>query len=155
MTGEFKRNPTQDNEQASTQQDMNYQAQVQASDQQKRPTAERPTILVNGREVPFFEAPAGQNTDAVTRLAQRARRQERERQQVDMPLGAQEETFAKARFVPMPPGGVSALVETLYFDEKDDQEAMDNHLHDILLLNRDTLRDETSYQVGQMVRIPG
>jgi len=55
----------------------------------------------------------------------------------------------------MPAGGIQGLVHMLFPDDIDNQDAFDGHVFDIMHLNRDTLRDDTSSSVGQMVRVPG
>ena len=138
-------------DQQAQQQQMNYQAQQQAS---QRPQVERPTIQVGGKDVPYYAAPRGHASDAMTRLAQRARKQEREQQDPGIPDVATDDALASARWVPMPPGGLHALASTLYPQDIDNVDAFDAHLFDLLTLNRDTLRNDTDHVVGQFVRIP-
>lgn len=138
-------------DQQAEQQRMNAQAQQQAA---SRP-GQRTIRDSQGNDIPFFPAPAGHASDSMTRNAQRAREQERTQAKVDVPGSATPEAVAGARVTSMPPGGLQALALLLFPDDVDDQEAMDNHMQDLLNLNRDTLRDDTSHMAGQVVRIPG
>ena len=138
-------------EQQSQQQQMNYQAQQQAA---QRPQRERPTIQVGGKNVPFYAAPRGHASDAVTRLAIRAREQERKQEDPGIPAAATDDALASARWVPIPPGGLHALASTLFPDDIDKQDAFDAHLFDLMTLNRDILRNDTDHTVGQFVRVP-
>lgn len=131
------------------QQAMNASAQRQAATR-----SNNPKINVNGQEVDFYPAPVGHASGSMMRLAQRARESERTNAGGDMPSAAKQETFNNARVVPMPAGGIQQLATNLYPDDVNNQEAMDNHVFDLLTLNRDVLRDDTSHLVGQVVRIP-
>lgn len=145
MTGQQK-----DNTQATQQQNMNAQPAQQA------PQVKQPTIKdANGNDIPFFAAPRSHSSDALSRLAVRAREQSRKNENPGIPTAATPEALASAKYMPMPAGGLSAVVDSLFPQDRDNQDAMDGHLFDLLLLNRDTLRDDTSFTVGQMVRIPG
>ena len=137
--------------QQSQQQQMNYAAQQQAT---QRPQRERPTIQVGGKDVPFYAAPRGHATEAVTRLAIRAREQERKQEDPGLPKVVSDDAIASARWVPMPPGGLHALASTLYPDDINNQESFDAHLFDLMTLNRDIVRDDTASTVGQFVRVP-
>lgn len=144
--------------QQGTQQQMNSEAQQQAA-VSTRPAmftaAGAPLKDAQGNEVPFFPAPRGHAADNLTRLNQRAREQERTQAKVDLPASATHEALQGAKFAPMPAGGLHALASQLFPDDVNDQEAMDNHIFDLLTLNRDTLRDESAFTAGQNVRIPG
>ncbi|SRR5581483_11636197 len=61
--------------------------------------------------------------------------------------------YTGAQYVPMPPGGLRALAGELFPDDRDNPEAMNQHVSDLLMLNQDTLRTEESYTAGQQVRI--
>lgn len=61
--------------------------------------------------------------------------------------------YTGAQYVPMPPGGLRALAGELFPDDRDNPESMNQHVSDLLVLNRDTLRTEESYTAGQQVRI--
>lgn len=141
--------------QQAEQQQMNSEAQRQAATQrQNRPQGQ--TIKdAQGNEIPFFPAPIGHASNHMTRNAQRAREQERTAAKVDLPDSAKPEALANARVTVMPAGGLLALAEQLFPDDLDNQDAMDGHLQDLLNLNRDSLRDDTAYFPGQVVRIPG
>jgi hypothetical protein len=141
-------------DQQADQQQMNTQAQAQAATPvQSRPTNQ--TIMVGGKEVPYYPAWPGHASSTMTRLAQRAREQERTQANVEMPMSATFDGLLNARLMPMPSGGVHALAHQLYPDDVEDQEKMDNHIYDIMTLNRDTLRDDTSYPANAVVRVPG
>ena len=153
MTGEKR-----DNTQAQQQQDMNAQQQQQAAEQTKQSRAQKPgpTIKVNGQEVPFYAEPRSHSSTHVSRLAVRAQSMAKDANaKHQLPEAATPEAVAKSRHVPMPAGGLSALADSLWPDDVDNQDAMDQHLFDLMTLNRDTLRDDTSHSVGQMVRVPG
>ena len=149
--------PTNDRAQPQrTDSGQNQQAEQQrmnAQAQQRRPGQTMKDS--QGNDIPFFPAPAGHASAHMTRLSQRAREQERTQAKVDLPGSATPEALASAKVAAMPPGGLLALASILFPDDVDDQEAMDNHMQDLLNLNRDTLRDDTSHMAGQVVRIPG
>lgn len=136
----------------SQQQDTNTQASQQSRQPVKK--LEGPTIRVNGEDVPFYGAPRAHSSESISRLAVRAREQSKSQEPFQLPMSATPEGLAATKFVPMPAGGLSALADTLFPDDINNQDAMDEHLFDLLTLNRDTLRDDTSYIVGQMVRVP-
>lgn len=140
-------------DQQGQQQQMNSAAQQQATQDANRRKPGQ-TIMVGGQEVPFYPAPRGHATETMYRLNQRAREQERTAAKVDLPASATPEALASARVAPMPAGGLHALAAQLYPDDVDNQDAMDGHVFDLLTLNRDTLRDDTSHIVGQIVRVP-
>lgn len=135
------------------QQRMNSAAQYQAT-QPQQPAPKGRTITIGGIEVPFTPAPVGHSTGAVTRLAQRAREQERTQANVGLHPSATPEALANARYVAMPSGGLQALAERIWPQDLDNQQAMDDHLHTLIILNRDTLVDDTAYIANQLVRIP-
>lgn len=61
--------------------------------------------------------------------------------------------YTGAQYVPMPAGGLRALAGELFPDDRDNPEAMNQHVSDLLVLNSDTLRNEDSFTAGQLVRI--
>jgi hypothetical protein len=135
---------------------MNSEAQRQAAQPAAFfPASRTPLKDLQGNEIPFYPAPAGHASASMTRNAQRAREQERTQAKVDLPASATLDGLRSANHVPMPPGGLHALAETMFPDDIGNADAMDGHLQDLLNLNRDTLRDDTSYVVGQHVRVPG
>lgn len=162
-----QQSPRQTEDQASTQQQMNYQAQQgqlpqqQPEQQRNMGTATSParppvrTLKIGDQEIPYYPAPVGHATTSVTRLGQRARKQEREQANPGIPAVAQQDAVANARYVPMPAGGMQALAELLHPDDINDQEKMDNHIFDLLTLNRGIVTNDTMHTVGQMVRVPG
>lgn len=147
-----RRSTNSNMQQQTQQQNMNSQAQQQAAQRQQR---QQPTIKVNGQDVPYFAAPRGHASESLYRLNARAREQERTSAQVDLPSSATNEALLGARVMPMPAGGIHALVSSLYPDDLENNDAMDQHVQDILNLNRDTLRDDTSHPVNAMIRVPG
>lgn len=89
----------------------------------------------------------------LTRIHVNARQQEREGANPGIPDSARPIDPTQARYVPMPPGGLAALAEELFPEDYGNHEKMAGHLHDLLIMNRATLRDDTSHQVGALVRI--
>lgn len=154
MTGKDTSNDTQQEDQATTQQKMNTKAQQDAATGSSRRPGQKTVKDINGNDIPFYEAPVGHASGAMTRLSLRAREQDRTQAKVDLPDSATPEAFANARPMVMPAGGLEALARLLFPGDIDDQDAMDQHLQDLLNLNRDTLRDDTSYTSGQIVRVP-
>ena len=141
-------------QQQDQQQRMNWQAQQNAAaDAQAR----RPgnTIMIGGQEVPYFPAPRGHASESLYRISARARQMEKDGAQVDLPDSAKPESVLNARVVPMPAGGIHALASLLWPDDVGNQDAFDAHIYDLLTLNRDIIRDDTSHPVNAMVRIPG
>lgn len=61
--------------------------------------------------------------------------------------------YEGAQFVPMPAGGLRALAGELFPADRDNPDAMKQHVSDLLVLNAATLRNEDSYTVGTQVRI--
>lgn len=57
------------------------------------------------------------------------------------------------QYRPMPSGGLQRLALDLYPDDADDADKMRSHVGDLLDLNRDSLRDDTTYRANQLVRI--
>lgn len=141
------------------QQRMNSEAQYAAAinhqgyNQQPQVNKGR-TIVIGGREIPFTPAPVGHAAGALTRLAQKAREQERTNAIVDLHPAATPDALANARYVLMPAGGIQALAEQTWPNDLDNRDAMDDHVHTLLILNRDTLVDDTAYSVNQLVRVP-
>lgn len=145
---------TQQEDQATTQQRMNTKAQQEAATGSGRRPGQRTVKDINGNDVPFYEAPAGHASAAMSRLSARAREQDRTQAKVDYPDSATPEALANSRPMVMPAGGLEALARLLFPGDLEDQDAMDQHLQDLLNLNRDTLRDDTGYTAGQIVRVP-
>jgi hypothetical protein len=56
-------------------------------------------------------------------------------------------------YAPLPAGGIAHLAETLFDDDYGDDEKMGQHVQDLLNMNRESVRTETDYRVGQTVRI--
>lgn len=89
----------------------------------------------------------------LTRIHQKARQQEKDGANPGIPEAAKPVDPLSARYAPMPPGGLAALAEELFPDDFGNDEAMAGHIHDLLLMNRGTLRDDTSHPAGVHVRI--
>lgn len=142
--------PTDNQAQAGTQQDMNSQAQQQSA---SNPVQQK-MIRVGNQDVPYFPAPSGDASDSITRNAQRAAQQTRLRPEdvPPMPESAKPEAALSARMVTMPGGGLQQLVDTYFPTDNPDER--DAKIQDILNLNRDTLRNDAAHIPGQMVRIP-
>ena len=133
------------------------QAQAQADQQpaQNKPAYKAPTMKdKDGNDVPFYAAPRSHATDSITRLTARGVEQSKKREDPGIPDSATPEAKAKASWVPLPAGGIAALADSLWPEDVNDQEAMDTHIFDLMLLNNDLIRNDTSHTVGQMVRVP-
>lgn len=122
---------------------------------QEKPVRKAPTIKdKDGNDVPFYAAPRSHATESITRLSARGQEQFRKREDPGLPDSATPEAKASAKWVPLPAGGIAALADTLFPDDLEDQDAMDTHILDLMLLNNDLIRNDTSHTVGQMVRVP-
>jgi hypothetical protein len=148
----------QDSQQA-TQQSANARAQQgysPASDEETRATAKRRDLDPNDPRLKpgYVVNPAARDYNAMN--AARARQAERGRatdDAIDLTPQAEPVDYSSAVYVDMPAGGLHSLVESLYPDEYSDSEAQSTRLAELLTMNRDTLRNDTSYTVGQRVRI--
>ena len=144
----FKDDTAKQEKQSSKQQDA-------PADDNKKQAYKQPTVKNrDGEDVPFYPASVGHASDSLSRLAVKAQLQARGKEEVNgLPDSAQpnEDTV---RYVPMPAGGLHALISQLWPSDLLNQDAFDMHLFDLLTMNRDNLRDDTSYRVGQLVRVP-
>lgn len=126
-----------------------------APEKPDKPAYKGPTVKdKDGNDVPFYPAPRSHATDSITRLAARGVEQSKKREDPGLPDSATPEAKASAKWVPLPAGGIAALADSLWPGDSEDQDAMDNHIFDLMLLNNDLIRNDTSHTVGQMVRIP-
>ncbi len=104
------------------------QAQEQQAATQEKPSPQAPSYTkkdAQGNDIPWYPAPAGHASQHMT----------------------------DQKFVPMPNGGVMQLAEDLFPGDVRDNDAMRQHVFDLMLMNRDRLRTDTDYVVGQQVRI--
>jgi hypothetical protein len=60
----------------------------------------------------------------------------------------------QTQLVPMPAGGLYELAQQLYAADAGDDTKMREAVHELWLLNNDTLRTEDSHIVGQLVKVP-
>lgn len=54
----------------------------------------------------------------------------------------------------MPLLGLAGLARELWPGDADDKAKMDQHVADLFALNSDVLRTDTSFMIGQMVKVP-
>jgi hypothetical protein len=109
----------------------------------------------NGNEIPFTPAPRSHATESMAFLGARGQEQFRKRENPGIPQASTPEAKASAKWQPMPAGGIAALADSLFPEDRDNPEAMHEHVFDLMLLNNDLIRDDTSHSVGQQVRVPG
>jgi hypothetical protein len=109
----------------------------------------------NGNDIPFNPAPRSHASESMTFLGARGLEQFRKREDPGIPASSTQEAKDAARWVPLPAGGIAALADSLFPEDLDNPEAMHEHIFDLMNLNSDILRNDTSHSVGQMVRIPG
>ena len=105
------------------------------------------------RQMPGY-LPPREASASVTRLQAKARQDELNNTKVDMLESAKPVALHESHFVPMPAGGIATLAELTWPDDFGNQDAMDRHIQDLLVLNRDIIRDDTSHPVGVFVRVP-
>lgn len=127
---------------------------VQQSSQDQQSQAQPGKQQSQAQQPQDTPAPRYSAAESVTRLQQRQQQQAKDKNDPGLPGAAQPVNIADAKFVPLPAGGVAALADSLYPDDKDNQDAMDQHVFDILVANRDVIRDDVGSTVGTMVRIP-
>ncbi len=122
----------------------------------KKQAYKQPTVKNrDGEDVPFYPASVGHASDSVSRLAVKAQAQAKNREDGGgIPDAAQPLDESKIRYMPMPAGGLHALISQMWPSDLLNQEAFDQHVFDLMTMNRDNLRDDTSYRVGQLVRVP-
>lgn len=116
------------------------QAQVQAPQQGIEPV---------DTPAPRYSAAA-----SFTWMQQKQQQQLKDRIDPGIPDAARPVALENASFVPLPAGGLAALADSLFPGDKDNEEAMHEHVIDLFIRNRDILRDGESSTVGTMVRIP-
>lgn len=104
------------------------------------------------RTMPGYTPPS-HAADSLTRINVNARKMEYDMAKVDLPAAAEHVSVLDAHYVDMPPGGLATLAEHLYLDDFANKDAMAGHVHDLLMMNRDRLRDDTSHPVGVRVRV--
>lgn len=134
------------------------------NDQQNQapaPKSKQPVQQLDPNAVPpSTPAPRSYASEEVTFLAQRASQMSKDiaAKKMDdpgIPDAARTDVgLADAKFVPLPAGGIAALADHLYPGDRGNIEAMAGHVFDLLTLNRDIVRDDTSSTVGTIVRIP-
>jgi len=94
---------------------------------------------------------------ALTWLGQEAARRSRDTRGTTfdhaVPLAATAPDVRRAVYAPIPAGGIASLVHTLWPDDSQDDEKVAGHIGDILMMNRDVIRDDTTSTVGTHVRI--
>lgn len=130
------------------------QQKQDAAAQPEKQTYKQPTVKNrDGEDVPFYPAPVGHASDSVSRNAVKAQQQAKNREDPGLPDAAQM-SEDNVRYVPMPNGGLSGLVSQLWPSDLLNQEAYDQHVSDLMTMNRDNLRSDTAYHVGQLVRVP-
>jgi hypothetical protein len=102
--------------------------------------------------VEFHPAPRHHATESVTRLNQRAREQSKSSDRHTMP----ESASGDMPFEWQPIGsGLASLADTKWPEHTDDEEKMDNHIYDLLTLNRDIVRTDTDIpSPNTLVRVP-
>lgn len=76
-----------------------------------------------------------------------------DKQDIPIPPGATPGPLEQAQWLPLPVGGMRALVIQLHPDDRNDAAKMQEHLDNLFLMNRDVVRDVDSHQVGAQVRI--
>ena len=72
---------------------------------------------------------------------------------IPIPAAAQIGPLTEAQFVPMPTGGIRALAIQLWPDDRNNPDAFNQHVADLLMMNRDMVRDEYAHPVNAWVRI--
>jgi hypothetical protein len=102
--------------------------------------------------VEFHPAPRHHATESVTRLAQRAREQSKSSDKHALPKAAS----GDMAFEWQPIGsGLASLADTKWPEHVDNEEEMDNHIYDLLTLNRDIVRTDTDIPSPHtLVRVP-
>jgi hypothetical protein len=105
------------------------------------------------RQMPGY-LPPQDAAGAMTRLQAKARQDELKNAKMDLPSTAKPVALHESHFVPMPAGGIATLAELTWPDDFGNQELMDMHIKDLLILNRDIIRDDTSHSAGALVRVP-
>jgi hypothetical protein len=105
--------------------------------------------------VNYFPAPRHHATASVTRNAQKAAAMARSGEKHQLPSSATSEALSSATWSPVPSGGIAALVDTLFPEDTEDEDAMDQHIYDLMTMNRDIIRDDSSVPSPHtMVRVP-
>jgi len=102
--------------------------------------------------VEYHPAPRHHATESVTRLNQRATLQARSSDKHALPKAAS----GDMPFEWQPIGsGLASLADNKWPDHTDDEEKMDNHIYDLLTLNRDIVRNDTDIpSPNTLVRVP-
>jgi hypothetical protein len=124
------------------------------TDTRKKNTKYLNIQLNNGsiEQVEYHPAPRHHATESVTRLNQRAREQSKSSDKHVMPKAAS----GDMPFEWQPIGsGLASLADTKWPEHTDDEERMDNHIYDLLTLNRDIVRTDTDIpSPNTLVRVP-
>jgi hypothetical protein len=128
-------------ETAQTTQDQQAQQPPQPAKQQ--------TVEPIDTPAPRYEAGA-----SITWYQQRQLQQAKDKVDPGVPDSARPIAATDAKWVLLPAGGIAALADSLFPADKGDAEAMHQHVFDLMMMNRDVVRDDTSSTVGTMVRIP-
>ena len=130
---------------------------VDPTDTRKKPKQKTIRVeTVNGLEdVSYYPAPRHDASASVTRLHAKGRDQQLHKTKItDIPDSATPEAKATSNWRPMPAGGLTAVIDEMWPEDADNEEAFDQHLQDLMLLNNDILRNESSHMVGQHIRVP-
>ena len=132
------------------------QAQEQQAATQEKPSPQAPSYTkkdAQGNDIPWYPAPAGHASQHMTAIAARGQEMFNKREDPGLPDALAPVSPVDQKFVPMPNGGVMQLAEDLFPGDVRDNDAMRQHVFDLMLMNRDRLRTDTDYVVGQQVRI--
>ncbi len=143
---------------------ISEEEQVDQAQQEQQATQEKPAPQASpytkkddkGNDIPWYPAPAGHATSHNQAIAARGQDMFNKGTRGEDPGIPDALAFispADQKFVPMPSGGVMQLAEDLFPGDVRNQDAMQQHVFDLMLLNRDRLRTDTDYVVGQQVRI--
>jgi hypothetical protein len=147
-----------DNYSSTYEENKKEEKSVDATDTRKKATQKTINLQQpNGsvETVNYFPAPRHHATHSVTRNAVKASAMARSSDKHQLPSSATQEALSSATWSPVPSGGIASLADSLFPEDVEDDDAMDQHVYDILTMNRDIIRDDTSLPNAQtLVRVP-
>jgi hypothetical protein len=132
----------------------------EAAIQEKKPQASQASPYTTkdsaGNEVPWYPAPAGHASQHMTAIGARGQdmfAKGSRGEDPGLPDAVKPVSALDQKFVPVPAGGIMQLAEDLYPGDVKDAQAMQQHVFDLFLMNRDRIRTDTDYNPGLLVRV--
>jgi hypothetical protein len=158
MAGQYETNKQEQKNAMEQKQQEEVKKEEKKEEKAKKSNKKQITLQQsNGsvQTIDFYPAPRHHASASVTRNAQKATAMTKSADKHVLPDSAKEDAFTNTRFVPVPSGGIAALADSMWPDDLEDDDKMDDHIFTLMTLNRDIIRDDTSVPGPHtLIRVP-